>query len=149
MPDIYKSIAPEGFSSITPYLMVESVEKQVDFLTRVFDVKFREPLRTPDGSIIHVVGMLYEVAIIIGKTRPGLPQERSINYVFTEDVDKVYQRAINYGAKSLMKPVNQFYGFRECGVVDEQKNQWWIANKFEHLSPEEIQRRMLDSGQKE
>jgi uncharacterized glyoxalase superfamily protein PhnB len=149
MPDKDKSIAPEGFSSITPYLMVESVEKQVDFLTKVFDVKFREPLRTPDGSIIHVVGMLYEVAIIIGKTRPGLPQERSINYIFTADVDKVYNRAINYGAKSLMKPVDQFYGFRECGVVDEQKNQWWIANEFEYISPEEIRRRIQEMGQQE
>jgi uncharacterized glyoxalase superfamily protein PhnB len=149
MSEKYKSVAPEGFSSITPYLMVESVEKQVDFLTKVFNVEFREPLRTPDGAIIHIVGMLYEVAVIIGKTRPGLPQERSINYVFTEDVDHVYNRAIKYGAKSLMKPADQFYGFRECGVVDEQKNQWWIANKFEHLSPEEIRQRMLESGQQD
>jgi uncharacterized glyoxalase superfamily protein PhnB len=86
--------------------------------------------------------MLYEVAIMIGKTRPGLPQERSINYVFTDDVDKMFKRALKFGAKSLMEPVDQFYGFRECGVVDEQENQWWIANKFEHVSPEEIQRRM-------
>ena len=148
MSEKQKSIAPEGFSSITPYLMVDSVEKQVDFLTKVFDVKFREPLRTPDGSIIHVVGILYEVAIMIGKTRPGLPRERSINYVFTNDVDEVYNRALNYGAKSLMKPVDQFYGFRECGVIDEQDNQWWIANKFEHLSPEEIRQRMQDLDRK-
>ena len=149
MPDKDKSIAPEGFSSISPYLMVESVEKQVDFLTKVFDVKFREPLKTPDGSIIHVVGMFHEVAIMIGKTRPGLPQERSINYVFTDDVDKLYNRALNYGARSLMKPVDQFYGFRECGVVDEQNNQWWIANKFENLSPDEIRKRIQEMGQQE
>ena len=147
MPEKDKSIAPEGFSSITPYLMVESVEKQVDFLTKVFDVKFREPLRAPDGSIIHVVGLLYEVAIMIGKTRPGLPRERSINYIFTDDVDQLYNRAINYGAKSLMKPVDQFYGFRECGVVDEQKNQWWIANQFEHMSPEEIRQKIQKLSQ--
>ena len=142
MDKLNKSIAPEGFSSISPYLMVDSVEKQVDFLTKVFNVSFREPLKSPDGSIFHIVGMLYEVAIMIGKTRPGLPQERSINYVFTDDVDKMFKRALKFGAKSLMEPVDQFYGFRECGVVDEQENQWWIANKFEHVSPEEIRRRM-------
>ena len=75
MPDKDKSIAPEGFSSITPYLMVDNVEKQVDFLEKVFSVKFREPIKSPDGTIIHIVGMLREVAIIIGKTRPGLSQE--------------------------------------------------------------------------
>jgi len=149
MDKLKKSIAPEGFSSITPYLMVDSVEKQVDFLINVFNVNFREPLKSPDGSIIHIVGILYEVAIMIGKTRPGLPQERSINYIFTDDVDKTYKRALNYGAKSLMEPVDQFYGFRECGVVDEQENQWWIANKFEHVSPEEIRRRMEEMNEKE
>lgn len=149
MDKLKKSIAPEGFSSISPYLMVDNVEKQVDFLTRVFNVNFREPLKSPDGSIIHIVGMLYEVAIMIGKTRPGLPQERSINYVFTDDVDKTFKRALEYGAKSLMEPVDQFYGFRECGVVDEQENQWWIANKFEHVSPEEIRRRIEEMSDKE
>ena len=144
-----KSIAPEGFSSITPYLMVDNVEKQVDFLEKAFNVKFREPLRSPDGSIIHIVGILYEVAIMIGKTRPGLPQERSINYVFSDDVDRTYKRALSYGAKSLMEPNDQFYGFRECGVVDEQENQWWIANKFEHVSPEEIRRRIEEMSEKE
>jgi len=149
MDKLNKSIAPEGFSSISPYLMVDSVEKQVDFLTKVFNVNFREPLKSPDGSIIHIVGVLYEVAIMIGKTRPGLPQERSINYVFTDDVDKTFNRALKFGAKSLMEPVDQFYGFRECGVVDEQENQWWIANKFEHVSPEEIRRRMEGMSEKE
>lgn len=141
-----KTIAPEGFSSITPYLMVDSVEKQVDFLTKVFNVNFREPLKAPDGSIIHIVGLLYEVAIMIGKTRPGLPQERSINYIFADDVDQTYKRALDYGAKSLMEPNDQFYGFRECGVVDEQENQWWIANKFEHLTPDEIRQRIEEMG---
>ena len=149
MPDKDKSIAPEGFSSITPYLMVDNVEKQVDFLEKVFDVKFREPLRSPDGTIIHIVGMLREVAIIIGKTRPGLPQERSINYVFTDEVDLTYKRALSFGAKSLMEPNDQFYGFRECGIIDEQDNQWWIANKFEHVSPEEIRRRIEEMSEKE
>jgi hypothetical protein len=76
-------------------LIVDNVEKQVDFLEKAFNVKFREPLRSPDGSIIHIVGILYEVAIMIGKTRPGLPQERSINYVFSDDVDRTYKRALS------------------------------------------------------
>jgi uncharacterized glyoxalase superfamily protein PhnB len=144
-----KSIAPEGFSSITPYLMVDNVEKQVNFLEKVFDVKFREPIRSPDGSIIHIVGMLYEVAIIIGKTRPGMPRERSINYIFTDDVDGKYKRALTEGAISLMEPVDQLYGFRECGIVDEQENQWWIANKFEHVSHDELLRKIEETSDKE
>ena len=141
------SLAPEGFSTITPYVMVDDVEKQIDFLTKVFDVKFREPIRAPDGSIIHVAGVIYEVAIMIGQARPGLPQVTSMNYIFTEDVDKAYKKALSYGAKSLMEPADQFYGFRECGVMDPQDNQWWIARKFEHVSPEEIKRRMSEMNE--
>jgi len=137
-----KTRAPEGFSTISPYLMVHSVEKEIDFLTDVFDAKFREPLKTPGGDIIHVVGFISEVAVVIGKTRPGLPLVTSMNYVFTDDVDETYKKALSFGAKSLMEPMDQFYGFRECGILDPQDNQWWIAKKFEHVNPEDIVRRM-------
>jgi len=147
MEKSYKTIAPEGYSSVCPYLMVDSVENEMDFLIKVFDAEFSEPLKTPDGSIMHVRGMINEVAIMIGKARPGLPQVTSMNYIFTKDVDKAYKKALSYGAKSLMEPVDQFYGFRECGVVDPQDNQWWIARKFEHVSPEEIKKRMSEMSE--
>jgi len=149
MDNPIQSIAPEGFSSITPYIMVDDVEKQVEFLEKVFDVKFREPMKAPDGSIIHIAGMLYEVAIMIGKSRPGLTREKSINYVFTDDVNETYIRALQHGAKSLMPPTDQYYGFRECGVVDQQENQWWIAKKFEHVTPDEIRRRIEEMSKDE
>jgi PhnB protein len=142
MERLINTEAPEGWSTVSPYLMVEDVKKQMDFLINVFDANFREPLITPDGSIMHVAGMICEVGIMIGKHRPGLPPITSMNYVFTEDVDEMYNKALSYGAKSLMKPVDQFYGFRECGIVDPQGNQWWIAKRTEVVSREEIRRRM-------
>ena len=141
--------APEGFSTISPYLMVDSVEKELDFLTNVFGAKFREPLKTPDGDIVHVVGFISEVAVMIGKTRPGLPLVTSMNYVFTDDVDETYNKALSLGAKSIMAPVDQFYGFRECGILDPQDNQWWIAKKFEHVNPEDIIRKIDEMSREE
>ena len=137
-----ESIAPENYSSVCPYLMVESVEDTLDFLTKVFNAKKREGLKTPDGFIVHGTATIYEVTIMLGRTSPEYSALPGMNYIFTDDVDKTYNKALEYGAKSLMKPANQFYGFRECGVEDPQGNQWWIAKKFEHVEPEEIQRRL-------
>jgi len=133
--------APEGWSTVTPYLMVEDVEKEMDFLVNVFNAEFREPLTTPDGSILHVAGMIYEVGIMMGRHRAEFPPVTSMNYIFTEDVDEMYDKALSHGAKSIMRPVDQFYGFRECGIIDPQGNQWWIAKRIEEVSREEIRRR--------
>ena len=146
MEKLINTQAPEGWSTVSPYLMVDNVEKEMDFLIKVFGAKFREPLTTPDGSILHVAGMIYEVGIMIGRHRAGFPPVTSMNYVFAENVDETYERALSYGAKSIMKPVDQFYGFRESGVVDPQGNQWWIAKRIEEVSREEIKRRAEELG---
>ncbi len=142
MTENVKKIAPDNYSSVCPYLMVESVEETFNFLVKVFNAKIREGLRTPDGFIVHGTAILYEVTIMIGRAKPEYPPLPGMNYVFTDNVDKTFNKALEHGAKSLMKPVDQFYGFRECGVEDPQGNQWWIAKKFEHVEPEEIQRRL-------
>ena len=141
MEKIINTKAPEGWSTVSPYLMVEDVEKEMDFLINVFDAKFREPLTIPDGSILHVAGMICEVGIMIGRHRAGFQPVTSMNNVFAEDVDETYEKALSYGTNSIMKPVDQFYGFRECGVIDPQGNQWWIAKRIEEVSREEIRRR--------
>jgi len=117
MEKLINTQAPEGWSTVSPYLMVDNVEKEMDFLIKVFGAKFREPLTTPDGSILHVAGMIYEVGIMIGRHRAGFPPVTSMNYVFAENVDETYERALSYGAKSIMKPVDQFYDlFRKPGL---------------------------------
>ena len=137
-----KISAPDGYSSVCPYLMVENVEMELKFLSEVFNAEIVEELKIPDGSIIHGEVRINEVTILLGKSRPEHASITSMNYIFSDDVDKSYKLALKKGAKSLMKPSNQIYGFRECGVEDPQGNQWWIAKRIEIVSDEEIQKRM-------
>ena len=65
-------------------------------------------------------------------------------YLYVEDCDATYNRALQEGATSLMEPANQFYGDRSCGVKDQFGNQWWIATRKEDLSPEEYTKRKED-----
>ncbi len=62
-------------------------------------------------------------------------------YLYVNDTDATYHRAIEAGATSLKEPVNEFYGDRAAGVQDPVGNFWWIATHIEDVSPEEMQRR--------
>lgn len=62
-------------------------------------------------------------------------------YLYVNDTDAVYQRALQAGATSVMPPADQFYGDRNAGVKDASGNFLWIATHIEDVSPEELERR--------
>ena len=62
-------------------------------------------------------------------------------HLYMEDVDAVYQRALQAGAKSLREPSDQPYGDRSGGVEDAFGNQWWISTHVEDVTSEEMERR--------
>lgn len=138
-----KSYAPERYSSVCPYLMIESVEKQLDFLKVVFNAEVSEQLRLSDGSIQHGEVSIGDSVIMMGKARPEWPASYGANYVFVDNADDVYKRALTYGATPLMEPADRYYGYREGGIKDPQGNTWWIAQVVAELSKEEMQERLL------
>jgi len=62
-------------------------------------------------------------------------------YVYVNDTDAVYKRALQAGATSLMEPSDQFYGDRNAGVKDPVGNYWWIATHIEDVPPAELAKR--------
>ena len=62
-------------------------------------------------------------------------------YIYMEDTDAMYKRAIRQGAVSIMEPTDQFYGDRTAGIKDEDGISWWMATHVEDVSPEELQKR--------
>jgi PhnB protein len=65
-------------------------------------------------------------------------------YPYVEDVDAIFTRAIDAGAKELLPIQNQFYGDRSGGLTDPFGHIWYIATRIEDVSPEEIQRRAAE-----
>jgi PhnB protein len=140
-----KSIhAPASYSSVCPYLMVESVEKQLDFLKTVFDAEVKEQLTQDDGTVQHGEATIGDTVIMMGKARTEWPATVGANYVFVDNADEAYKKAIHFGSTSVMAPGDRFYGYREGGIKDPQGNTWWIAQVLEKLSEEEMQRRLLE-----
>ena len=70
-------------------------------------------------------------------------------YVYVNDVDATYKKAIDAGAKSLREPQNEFYGDRSAGVDDGSGIQWWIATHVEDISSEEMKKREEEWAKKQ
>ncbi|NER13642.1 VOC family protein [Leptobacterium flavescens] len=126
------SIAPSGYSRVCPYLMIDSVEDQLHFLLNIFECELLEEVKNKQDQVQHAEIRIGDVVIMMGRARKEWPARTNMLYVFVSDVDKVYNRALEYKGKSIAEPVLQGYGFKEAGIEDPQGNQWWIAQPEGH-----------------
>jgi PhnB protein len=78
---------------------------------------------------------------MIGESPNETQTSTAMLYLYVEDVDSTYQRALRAGATPLMEPADQFYGDRNGGVLDPCGNKWWIATHKEDVSPDELAKR--------
>lgn len=137
---------PEGFQTVTPYLVVESVPRLIEFLERAFGAKLLESTTLPDGSVIHALMRVGTSMVMMGGAQGDAhPARSTMLYLYVEDVDAWYEGAMKAGATSVQEPRDEFYGDRTSAIEDGQGNQWWIATHQEDLSPEEIAERAADA----
>ena len=139
---------PENYPRVSPYLVVKNVEETMDFIQYVFEGKVREKRVMPDGSVNHGEMNIGNSVILMGKATEDYPPLNAMLYIYVEDTDKAYSRAIEKGAVSVMEPANQFYGDRNAGVKDKNGISWWMASHVEDVSPEEMIRRNEARGKK-
>jgi uncharacterized glyoxalase superfamily protein PhnB len=138
---------PEDYHSVTPYLAIEGADKLLDFLNQAFDaVEVHECMRRPDGTIQHAEVRIGDSVVMLAEATGQWKPRPSTLYLYVNDTDATYRRALEAGATSLMEPANQFYGDRNAGVQDPSGNFWWIATHVEDVSPEEMKRRAASQG---
>jgi PhnB protein len=130
---------PEGFHTVTPYLVVDGAARVIEFLKHAFDARdVGEALKGPDGRIMHAALRIGDSMVEIGDSREPMPMNL---HVYVDDVDGLYRRAIAAGGVSVREPETAFYGDRTAGVKDPGGNTWWLACRVEDVSHEEILRR--------
>ena len=139
---------PEGYHSITPSICVDGAQKLIDFLKNVFGAKERMRMEGPGRKIMHAEFNIGDSAIMVADAMPGCPARANSLYVYVEDVDAAYKRALQAGGTSDREPQNMFYGDRSAGVIDAFGNFWGIATHVEDVSPEELKKR-AEAFQKE
>ena len=132
---------PEGYHTVTPYLVVEGAAGLIDFLKQAFDAE--EVVRMPgkDGTVGHAEVRIGNSMIMLADAQAEYPAKPHMICLYVEDADATYQRAIAAGATSIKEPADQFYGDRSGGVKDASGMQWWISTHIEDIAPEELERR--------
>ncbi|HSB15690.1 MAG TPA: VOC family protein [Bryobacteraceae bacterium] len=132
---------PEGYHTVTPYLVVPGAGRLIEFLKEAFKAEEVERMSQPDGTVMHAEVRIGDSIIMMGESSDKFPAMPAAIYVYVPDVDAVYKRALAAGAASTMEPANQFYGDRNAGVKDPSGNLWWIATHVEDVPREEMAKR--------
>ncbi len=132
---------PDGYHTVTPYLVVPGVAKLIDFLKQAFGAEEIERMQQEDGTIMHAEVRIGDSMIMMGESAGEHKPMLGSLYVYVDDTDSAYRRSLQAGATSIMEPADQFYGDRNAGVKDPVGNQWWIATHKEDVSPDELRKR--------
>lgn len=146
---------PDGYHSITPYLIVHDATAALDYYAKAFGAKelFRMP--GPDGKIGHAEITIGDSPIMLADEFPdmGARSPRSIGgspvslMLYIEDVDAVIARAVAAGG-TLSRPIeNRFYGDRSGTVIDPFGHEWTVSTHVEDVPPDEMARRAAAYGQ--
>jgi PhnB protein len=135
---------PQGHNQVIPYLVVEGAPKLIEFLKHTFNAQEIERVTTPDGRITHAEVRIGDSIVMLANATNEYKPNPSQIYVYIEDVDKIYRRALDAGATSVQEPKDQFYGDRNATVKDSFGNIWYIATHVEDVSMDEMQRRMKE-----
>lgn len=141
---------PEGYHTLTPYLIVNGAAKALEFYQKAFGAQELFRLTGPGDTIGHAemkIGdspfMLADEFPQMGAIAPKPGQGHAVSFmVYVPDVDAAFARAIEAGC-SVLKPVQtQFYGDRSGSLVDPFGHHWTLATHVEDVLPDELQRRM-------
>ena len=132
---------PDGYHTVTPYLIVAGAAELIEFAKRAFGAKERFRSSGPDGTIMHAEIQIGDSVVMVSDGSPDHPPKPAMLHVYVEDVDAVYRDALAAGGEPPREPEDHFYGDRSGGVRDAFGNQWWLATHVEDVSPEEMRRR--------
>jgi len=143
---------PEGYTSVTPYLIVKDAAKAIEYYKKVFGAKELFRMDGPNGTVGHAELQIGNARIMLADENPSMGQGHSSAtsigsspvslYLYIPDVDRVVERAVAEGAK-IIKPIqDQFYGDRSGFVQDPFGHFWGIATHIEDVSPQEMEERM-------
>ena len=147
---------PEGYHSVTPYLVVDDAAKAIDFYARAFGA--REVFRLPMGDKIgHAEIIIGDSHVMLSDEWPDMnmrgPKARggatASMMVYVDDVDAMFAQALKAGGTADKDPENQFWGDRMGTLVDPFGHRWMLATHIEDVPPEEMERRMASFGEQQ
>lgn len=145
---------PEGYTSITPYLYLSDANRAIDFYKSVFGATELFRMNGPGGKVGHAELQIGTAKIMLADEHPEMGVRSPKAYggtplslmLYVDDVDRVFQRSLDAGAKALRPVENKFYGDRAGMIEDPFGHHWSIATHVEDVPPEEMKRRLAQAA---
>ena len=127
-------MADDTYPTVIPYLIVKDADAQLTFLGAAFGGVTKECHRSPERRVMHAEVTIGDSLVMLGECGPQWPEKPCALYLWVDDVDTAYRRALDAGARSESEPEDKPYGHRNAGVIDPNGNTWWIAAPVAHQS---------------
>ena len=124
---------PDGYHTITPYIITSDANKMMSFIEKAFGGEARHKT-VEDGRIRHAEMRIGSSMIMLSQATPEYPPTLIHIYMYIEDCDAVFERAVAAGGKVIMPMKDQEYGDRNGGLTDPVGNSWWIGKRIKDVS---------------
>lgn len=140
---------PEGYHSLTPYLICKDAAKALEFYKKALGAKEKFRMEGPGGKIGHAEMQIGDSVIMMADEHLEMNAKSPKAYggspvsfmLYVEDVDFVSKQAVSAGMKTLRPIENQFYGDRNGTFEDPFGHVWTIGTHIEDMTPEEATKR--------
>jgi PhnB protein len=140
---------PEGYHTLTPYLIVRGGAAALDFYAKAFGATELYRMADPSGRVGHAEMQVGDSRFMLadefpdrGAVSPQGSEGHSVTFLlYVPDVDAAFARAVAAGGKAVRPVQDQFYGDRSGTLEDPFGHQWTLATHVEDVSPEEMERR--------
>lgn len=115
---------PEGYQQIMPYLIVKDAPGFMRFMENVFGAKEKFKMMRDEKLIAHAEMSVDDSVIMLADATDEFKPRTAGMFIYVENADETYDKALAEGATSIMPPSDQEYG-RTCGITDAFGNVWW------------------------
>lgn len=129
---------PDGYHTVTPYIVTTDVEQLLEFLKTAFSATEKERIPGQDGRTGHAEVTIGDSYVMMGRAQEEFPALPSMLYLYVPHTDATYAQALVAGATSVQEPADMFYGDRNAITKDPLGNTWVIATHQENLTAEEL-----------
>ena len=140
---------PEGYHTVTPYLIVRGAAKAIDFYKKAFGAEERFRMAGPGGRLMHAEMQIGDSVVMLGDEWPemGAKSPQTLGgagasvMLYVADVDASFKKATAAGAKPKQPPTDMFWGDRFGKLTDPFGHEWAMATHIEDVAPDEMERR--------
>jgi uncharacterized glyoxalase superfamily protein PhnB len=126
---------PEGLHSVNVYLHANGAPQALDFFARALGARELEHVEDEAGIVRHAKLQIGDSVLELSEARAEFPPMPTTFYLYVEDCDALYHKAVAAGATSLNPPADQPYGDRNAGVQDPYGNTWYLSTHIKDVAP--------------